>query len=395
MSSISEPVRLGVIGLGRGFALTVPTLRADPRVQLVAACDVHGPARQAFAREFGAAVHDDADALCADAAVEAVYIASPHELHVEHGLAAAAHGKHLLVDKPLALDLTGATELVEACEAAGVHLIAGPSHSFDPPVQHARRLIASGALGRVGMLHALNCTDFLYRPRRPLELDPAAGGVVLAQVIHQVDSARLLAGGMATRVTAAIGNWATGAAADPALPGACSALIEFESGTFASLTYSGHGHFDSSVWQGGIGELGRPVGSDGFVAAQRRDGPAGDQLQRKRERGYAGAPTPPAAVAHEHFGPVLVMCSGGDLRITPHGVHVYAADGERFEPTPLRQTRTPVVDALVAAVRNGRRPVQDGRWGLASLEVCDAIVRSARGGAPVSLRHQVPVEDSR
>jgi phthalate 4,5-cis-dihydrodiol dehydrogenase len=56
--------------------------------------------------------------------------------------------------------------------------------------------------------------------------------------------------------------------------------------------------------------------------------------------------------------------------------------------------RASVIDAVVAAVREGRPPVQTGRWGLASLEICHAIIRSARAGAPVSLQHQIGLKES-
>ena len=77
-----------------------------------------------------------------------------------------------------------------------MHLVVGHSHSFDAPILRTRELIASGAFGAVRMINALNYTDFLYRPRRPEELDTAqGGGAVFNQAAHQVDIVRLLGGG--------------------------------------------------------------------------------------------------------------------------------------------------------------------------------------------------------
>ena len=104
------------------------------------------------------------------------------------------------------------------------------------------------------MLHALNYTDFLYRPRRPEELDTAqGGGAVFNQAAHQVDIVRLLGGGRVKSVRAATGAW------DATRPteGAYSALLTFEGGAFASLTYDGYGHFDSDELMGWIGESGQ------------------------------------------------------------------------------------------------------------------------------------------
>ena len=354
-------------------------------------CAPRADSRAAFEAEFGGRGYADLDGLLAHPGLEAVYIATPHGLHAEQAVAAAAAGKHVLVEKPLAVSLADGEAMVEACESAGVALIVGPSHSFDAPVAQARASIESGALGRVRMIHAFNYTDFLYRPRRPEELrTEEGGGVLFSQAVHQVDVVRLLAGGLATQVSAFTGAW------DPARPaeGAYSALLSFEGGAFASLTYSGYGRFDSDEWMGWIGELGHEKDPDGYGRARRTlaDAPTPDaESALKRARTFGSADVPPAAPHHEHFGPAIVCCERGDIRLTPDGIWIYA-DERRFEPAPqTADPRTPVLDALVGAVRDGIEPVQTGRWGLASLEVCHAILQSARSGAPVELTRQVAV----
>ena len=83
--------------------------------------------------------------------------------------------------------------MIAAARNARVHLIVGHSHSFDAPILRTRDLIASGAYGAVRMIHALNYTDFLYRPRRPEELDTTqGGGAVFNQAAHQADIVRLI-----------------------------------------------------------------------------------------------------------------------------------------------------------------------------------------------------------
>ena len=107
-------------------------------------------------------------------------------------------GKHLLVEKPMALTLADCAAMTHAAQAAGVALVVGHSHSFDAPVARTRELIAERPFGRLRMIHALNYTDWLYRPRRPEELGDG-GGVLFNQAPHQVDVVRLLAGGEATQ----------------------------------------------------------------------------------------------------------------------------------------------------------------------------------------------------
>ena len=168
-------VRLGVAGLGRAFTMMLPTLAADPRIELVAAVDWRPEATRRFAADFGARAHDSFEALCADPGVDAIYIATPHQHHAGHAIAAAAHGKHVLVEKPMAITLDECRRMIEAARAARVHLIVGHSHSFDRPILRAREIIAGGAVGAVRMITAQYHTDFLYRPRRPEELDTARG----------------------------------------------------------------------------------------------------------------------------------------------------------------------------------------------------------------------------
>ena len=74
-------LRVGIAGLGRAFTLMLPTLVADPRVELVAAADPRSEATQRFAADFGARTYDTVEALCEDSDVEVVYVATPHEHH--------------------------------------------------------------------------------------------------------------------------------------------------------------------------------------------------------------------------------------------------------------------------------------------------------------------------
>jgi phthalate 4,5-cis-dihydrodiol dehydrogenase len=122
-------LRFGVVGLGRGFMLMRPSFLADPRCRLVAAADPRPEARAAFEAEFGGRSYADAAALCADPQVEVVYVASPHQHHAGQVIAAVRAGKHVLVEKPMALDLADCRAMTAAAAEAGVQLMVGPSHS--------------------------------------------------------------------------------------------------------------------------------------------------------------------------------------------------------------------------------------------------------------------------
>jgi phthalate 4,5-cis-dihydrodiol dehydrogenase len=392
---MNERLKLGVIGLGRAFTLMLPTFATHPLITLVAASDPRSDARERFASDFGAKAYESVEALCADPDVQAVYVASPHQFHLDHVKLAAAHGKHVLVEKPMALTLDEAQEMIAAAKKRGIQLLVGHSHSYDLPYLHTSEMIRTGAYGRVRMINALNFTDFLYRPRRLEELDTkAGGGVVFSQAAHQVDIVRLLAGSRAKTVRAFTGAW------DPARPteGAYNAQIKFEDGCFASLTYSGYAHFDTDEFNGWWGELGqRRDGNASYGRARqalRNAKTPAEELEMKNRRAYGPAGNdafrhdPDAS--HNHFGLVVVSCERADLRPTPQAVVVYGDDERRVEELPQpRIPRAEVVNELYDAAVLGRPPLHSGEWGLATLEICLAILASAEQGREIDLHHQV------
>jgi phthalate 4,5-cis-dihydrodiol dehydrogenase len=302
----------------------------------------------------------------------------------------------VLVEKPMALTLEECHAMIDAAREASVHLVVGHSHSFDAPIARTRELITGGTFGALRMITAVQFTDFLYRPRRPEELvSGSGGGVVLNQAPHHVDIARLLGGGMVKSVRALTGAWDR----ERPVEGAYSALLTFESGAFATLTYSGYAHFDSDEFVGWIAESGYPKDVDAYGAAQRllqgtktRDG----ELALKTARNYGGADTlnatdfENASRSHQHFGLVIASCDRADLRPGPKGVAIYADHARSFEPVPVPPVaRSEVIDELHAAIFDGKTPLHSGEWSLATMEVCLAMQQSAREGCEVFLRHQI------
>ena len=398
-------LRMGIAGLGRAFTLMLPTLVADRRIELVAAADPRPEATQRFAADFGARTYDTVDALCANPDVEVVYVATSHEHHAAHVAMATSHGKHVLVEKPMAITLTECGQMIAAAERARVCLIVGHSHSFDRPILRAREIIAGGAVGAVRMINAQYYTDFLYRPRRPEELvTERGGGVVFSQGAHQIDIVRLLGGGLVRSVRALTGAW------DPNRPteGAFAALLSFDDGAFASLLYSGYAHFDSDEICGGIGELGAAKDASQYGSARRnlrRAANADQEAALKNARNYGGADyakqrsaaTPSIggtddARWHQHFGWILVSCERADLRPLPTGVMVYGDDEARLDPLPRPQVpRAEVIDELYDAIVHGHAPLHDGKWAMATLEACLAVLQSAREQREITLTHQVAV----
>ena len=392
-------LKLGIVGLGRGFTVMLPTLTFHPRLKLMAAVDTRAAARDRFEVDFDATSYDSVEAMCASADIDAVYIATPHHFHADHAIAAAHAGKHVLVEKPMALTVEDCTRMIDAAATAGVHLLVGPSHSYDAPIVEARRIIDSGAYGPLHLITGLNYTDFIYRPRRPDELDSAqGGGVVYSQAAHQIDVARFLAGGVIETVYATTGNY------DPARPteGAYSAMLKFASGTVANLTFSGYGHFDSDEFCNWRGETGGLKDPSGYGAAREILSELGDgdaEADLKAARAYGGSDSaplpaaPPQGLSHEHFGLLVISCTGSDLRPMPDGVRIYADDQIINHPLdPPSVPRAEVIDELCAAILNGTKPVHTGTWGRATFEACLAVIQSANEGREIRLNYQVATD---
>jgi phthalate 4,5-cis-dihydrodiol dehydrogenase len=385
---------LGVIGLGMAGAVMVRAAARHPGTVLTAAADPQPGPREAFGRDFNARTYADARALCEDPAVEAVYVATPHQFHAEHAVMAAERGKHVILEKPMALTLADCDRIIAAVERAKVHLVVGHTHAFDPAVRAMRGLIASGEMGALGMLASWNYTNYLYRPRRPEELDTAkGGGILFNQVPHQVDTVRLLGGGLVKSVRAQVG------VLDPARPteANCAAFLEFADGVPATLVYSGYDFFDTDelhFWISERGSVKQPAHGASRRALRARQAKGEPESGLRTQLAGYGSKDESEPPHQPHFGVTVATCAHGDLRASADGVYVYDETGRREVALPgggKYSGRHNVLDDMRAAILDGRKPAHDGRWGKATLEVALAIQQSARERREVTLAHQVAV----
>ena len=185
--------------------------------------------------------------------------------------------------------------------------------------------------------------------------------------------------------------------------GAYSAHLSFVNGVFASLTYSGYGHFDTDALQGWTGELGQRRDPEAYGDARRALRGVADaqgEAALKEKRAYGVGSTPAEALrvaapphAHNHFGLVIVSCERGDLRPMPDRIEVFADDARRVEmlPAPL-VPRGEVIDELASAVLDGEAPLHTGEWGMATTEVMLALHASAVSGREMPLHHQIGLQ---
>jgi phthalate 4,5-cis-dihydrodiol dehydrogenase len=386
---MANTIRIGVAGIGAAGRAFLPAIRGHDVFRLAAIVEPVTQTREAVARECGVPGFADLPSMLADGGIDAVYIATPTELHPQHAALAFAARKHVLTEKPMAIRLEQGQQMVADAARAGVVLLCGHSHSYDRPIQAMRDIVGSGRLGRVRMINTWNFTDWIYRPRRPDELDVGqGGGVTFRQGSHQFDILRLLGGGLVRSVRATTFDW------DPERSsiGAHVVALQFEDGAAATAVYNGYGYFSTMELVADVTEWGFVEPLSKRVPVRRASAglsPA-EELAAKRKRAVNAIP---ANAPHQpHFGLTLVSCERGAIRQSPDGLYVYSEAGREEIAVPTdRSPRDLVLDEFAAVIAGRAKPIHDGRWGLANLEVCLAAIESSRTGREIELQHQVAV----
>jgi phthalate 4,5-cis-dihydrodiol dehydrogenase len=410
-------LRIGIIGLGQASGLVLNWERQDIRtlpIRFTAAADLRREALDQFAREYDAEVYTDVEDMCRSPNVDAVYIASPHELHMEHTIIAARHGKHVLCEKPLSLSAGEVDAMIKACDDNGVSLIAAHSHAMDAPIRAMREVIASGRLGPLRHINALNYNFFNAQPWPTRELQMWHGDLY-NQGPHQMDIIRYLGGGMVKSVRAHM--WWDHLRD---VEGGYSAYIEFENGAAANALFDWRGYFDSTCYTWGASEGGwaQDPGSCGFVrnnmvkllAEKSPDEAEAELWKLKNDLRYGGvsdlnafqhwgyAPVsegfePFPEPVQPFFGLIIAACDRGIIRQSVKGLYVHGDDGvEEIEVTG-HSGRAAEFMQVYDAVFNDTPSFHDGRWGKGTVELCQAIEQSAKEGRAVELKYQVPVGD--
>jgi xylose dehydrogenase (NAD/NADP) len=195
-----KPLRWGIIGCGQiAHDRVLPAIAMARNGEVVALFDPD-PERvaRALLRAPGAATYDTLEGILGDANVEAVYIATPNFLHAEQTIVAAEHGKHILVEKPMALNADQGKQMVEAADRAGVTLMVAYMTLFNPAFQAAKRLVDTGALGQIVAArgrHSYRMAPEALSPANLWRLDPEHGGGPLMDVgVYSIFTLRELTG---------------------------------------------------------------------------------------------------------------------------------------------------------------------------------------------------------
>ncbi len=185
-------VNVGLIGAGRIGRVHAENLAYRiPAANLVAVADIFLEAAEKCAADFQIpSVVQDPQAIFDDEAIDAVVICSSTDTHAQFISDAAAAGKHIFCEKPIALDLAEIDRALEAVDQSGMKLQIGFNRRFDPNFKQAHDLVAAG---KIGTPHVVRITSRDPEPP-PVEYVKVSGGIFLDMTIHDFDMARYLIG---------------------------------------------------------------------------------------------------------------------------------------------------------------------------------------------------------
>lgn len=197
MSHDVKPFRIAFIGSGAIAQRHMGLLKNIPGVQVVAATDINDWWLDKTRNEQGVhALYKDYKTMLAEhGEVDAVDVCTPNSLHAEHSIYALDRGKHVLVEKPMAINVSQARQMLDAAKRAGRHLIVGFQFRFDPKTKVLKEQIAAGAFGKILYVRAVwmrrrGIPSWGHFGRKDLQ----GGGPLIDLGVHVVETAHYLMG---------------------------------------------------------------------------------------------------------------------------------------------------------------------------------------------------------
>lgn len=247
---MSDSMRWGILGTGKIARILAQALAESATGELVAVASRSADRAHGFAAEFGTErTHPDYAALIDDPGVDVVYVATHHPEHREWATRAADAGKHVLCEKPLAVNLAEAVAIVEAARRSGVFLMEAFAYRTHPQTHRLVQLLRDGAVGEIRMVDAVFGYDAGPRPSNYLLVRELAGGSILDVGCYTTSMAHLIArlanaGGVAEAV-----HVTGGASIGPSsgVDHSAAATLTFDGGLVARVASSVQVDLDSSL----------------------------------------------------------------------------------------------------------------------------------------------------
>jgi UDP-N-acetylglucosamine 3-dehydrogenase len=332
-----DRVRMAFIGIGRWAGYLADAAQRSNRIA-IAACHSRSEEKMAaFMGKYGGVAKKTYKDVMMDDGIDAVVLTTPNSFHAPEAIEAFKNGKHVFVEKPMALSVGDCKKIIEAAKEAGLILAVGHKERRTARMRKAKELIDKGSVGQVVLVEASASTDLAsrlnpqmwqwYRKETP-------GGPLCSKTVHYADTFTHLVGPV-RRVTAFISKICGKAETDDVM----SAAVEFESGV---LGYMGGTYIT----------------------------PARECLQINGTEGFT-----------------LVDEEGGSVYYQKKGTQkLVRLEGFPDDDTQRRDACFEEIDEFASCIQDGGRPETGGEEGLVAWAVMEAIIKSAKSGLPVEIK---------
>jgi predicted dehydrogenase len=347
----AKRLRIAVAGAGLIGRSHIALIVQGADCELAAIVDP-APGAAEIARTTGVPLFSSLSGLFAREKPDGVIIATPNNLHVEHGLACIAAGVPALIEKPIADTVEAGERLCQAAERAKVTLLTGHHRQHSAIMTKAVEIVRGGRLGRVV---AVVGTALYYKPDSYFDEAPwrrqPGGGPILINLIHEIGNLRALCGEIAA-VQA-----------------------------FTSQAVRGHPVEDTAA-------IGLRFANGALGTFMLSDTAASGRSWEQTSQENKDFPTYPDEDCY------VVAGTEGSLAIPTMRLRLFAGSTGRSWMTPLQREIVTIdrtdplqrqLDNFCAVIRGDAAPVVTGRDGLQNLRVVDAIAQAARSGAAISL----------
>lgn len=367
---MSEPLKVGLIGAGSFSRAHLPAYQNFPeKLKMTAVCDIREDAAGQYAKDVGAeAVYTDAETMIKEADIDAVDICTIHDQHSSNVLAAAEAGKHILIEKPMGIDIQECREMLAATEKAGITFMVAQCLRFQPHNRVVHQMIRDGEFGEIWAVRSDNF--YATAPPRSVakkESSPlsgswwmdgkrAGGGALIAQSTHHLDLFRYYIGDV-KRVTAK--SWTDHPVWTNGAEESIAATLEFENGAVGHIfsSWTTRAPWNHCYWM--MGEFGSAVSRymPGSIGPEQYMGPVDVSLPKYDSTDEKDRWKGP--------GFVHLDTSGADL-----------------------PTDQPVVNEILHfadCVREGKEPISSGKDNLGTMKLVLGIYEAANTGKPLDL----------
>jgi len=332
---MTEKVRVAFVGLGWWSNMLADAAMASEWIAIAACMSRSQEKREAFVKKYGGVAKDTFERVIGDPAIDAIVLTTPNSLHAAQCVAAATQGKHIFIEKPMALTVADCQRMIAATDKAGVVMATGQNKRRMPMFRKAYDLVKAGAVGTISLIEAnsssetgFNTTPAQWRWFR----NESPGGPLTTHTVHHADFFNHLIG-LPKRVTGFASKIGGAMEADDVV----TACLEFESG---ALGYLG-GSFMSPV---------------------------------RKYVNLFGAE-----------GLIFIDEDSGTLAYKEKGAAAFEVVGTWEPKQQQRDSLREELDEFAACIQNGTRPETGGREGMQAAAVVEAIVRSSDSGRAVPM----------